>query len=543
MTITNQGNPDPRDNQEDGGAGAGQSHHQGGGKSSGPLGPQPGSGVGKRTTRSSASRGSGRGGKKASLLRRSLDPDNNNTNMNNMNPNTQFVSTPADTPSPFPEPTPLQSDADAKYEGERARNNQSAKRSRIRKALYVVELDNAVTGYEYNFKLFYKLYKEAKQKLIDHGLGGNLSPDPPIWVRKPIPVGQDVDTQEYRKKLEAAVESGELVPLGLDFAESVALQVGKTTGSAQLTEEAKALQDAKEKLEKTAKQEEKYAEELQDMEKKMTELQHKLWEVQHNRQSLGNVVNRYQVKISGQQPEHNNAGASAFQLNLPYRPPVPETAHLPQRLQKMASQGRKERTLEELAASWPVRSCLESHQMMMEMDQHMIQQNPPEAKMEQPEEVQLSELPAPTFDGYHHQPPQQQQPDPNHPPNPIFAPWCQTQGEQSFLDPTLASGNQDVVPAGSFNEYVWPPEGVDFTGTGESHLMGGDGHLQGTGHDPVLTNAAQRLSPPNLSFSDLQLSPEMGNMFMDQTGEQSSGDQNQGTYSYGQQTDQYNPYF
>ncbi|EGO59642.1 hypothetical protein NEUTE1DRAFT_99803 [Neurospora tetrasperma FGSC 2508] len=519
MTTANQGTPDHRD-QEDGGEGQ---PRQGG--KSGPLGPRPGSGVNKRTTKASA-----KGGRaKKSLLRRSLDPDNN------MNPNIPFVSTPADTPSPFPEPTPLQSDADAKYEGERARNNQSAKRSRIRKALYVVELDNAVTGYEYNFKLFYKMYKEAKQKLIDHGLGGDLPPDPPIWVRKPIPVGQDVDTQEYRKKLETAVESGELVPLGLDFAESVALQVGKTTGSAQQTEEAKALQDAKEKYEKTVKQEDKYAEELQDMEKKMQELQHKLWEVQHNRQSLGNVVNRYQARQAGD----NNAGPSALQgngTNLPYRPPVPETAHLPQRLQKMASQSRKERTLEELAASWPVRSCLENPQMVMEMDQ-----NPIEAKLEQPEDARLDGLPVPTFDGYHHQS-QQQQANPNHPTNPSFAQWCQAQGEPSFLDYSNASGNPDAVSAGNFNEYPWPGEGVDFTG-GESHFMSSDDHLPGTGHDAALPSTSQPLSP-SICFADLHLSPEMGNMFME-TGEQSSGDPNQGNYhgSYGQQTDQFNQFY
>ncbi|KAJ4413912.1 hypothetical protein N0V85_003377 [Neurospora sp. IMI 360204] len=521
MTTANQENPDPRD-QEDGAEGQSQK----GGKS-GPLGPRPGSGVNKRTTKSSAK---GRRGKK-SLLRRSLDPDNN------MNPNIPFVSTPADTPSPFPEPTPMQSDADAKYEGERARNNQSAKRSRIRKALYVVELDNAVTGYEYNFKLFYKMYKEAKQKLIDHGLGGDLPPDPPIWVRKPIPVGQDVDTQEYRKKLETAVESGELVPLGLDFAESVALQVGKTTGSAQQTEEAKALQDAKEKYEKTVKQEDKYAEELQDMEKKMQELQHRLWEVQHNRQSLGNVVDRYQARVSGQ-PGDNNAGPSALQgngVNLPYRPLVPETAHLPQRLQKMASQGRKERTLEELAASWPVRSCLENHQMMMDMDQ-----NPLEPKMEQAGGVRPVHLPVPTFDGYPDQG-QHHQAEHNHPPNPDFGQWCQTQGDPNFLDYSNASGNPDAVLAGNFSEYPWPGEGVDFTR--ESHLMGGAGHLPGTGHDAVLPNTSQPLSP-SICFADLQLSPEMGNMFMD-TGEQSSGDQNQGNYhgSYGQQTDQFNQFY
>ncbi|EAA33234.1 hypothetical protein GE21DRAFT_6372 [Neurospora crassa] len=527
MTTANQGTPDFRD-QEDGGEGQ---PRQGG--KSGPLGPRPGSGVNKRTTKASA-----KGGRaKKSLLRRSLDPDNNNNN-NNMNPNIPFVSTPADTPSPFPEPTPLQSDADAKYEGERARNNQSAKRSRIRKALYVVELDNAVTGYEYNFKLFYKMYKEAKQKLIDHGLGGDLPPDPPIWVRKPIPVGQDVDTQEYRKKLETAVESGELVPLGLDFAESVALQVGKTTGSAQQTEEAKALQDAKDKYEKTVKQEDKYAEELQDMEKKMQELQHKLWEVQHNRQSLGNVVDRYQARVSGQLGE-NNAGPSTLQgngTNLPYRPPVPETAHLPQRLQKMASQGRKERTLEELAASWPVRSCLENPQMAMEMDQ-----NPSEAKLEQAEDARLDGLPVPTFDGYHHQS-QQQQANPNHPTNPSFAQWCQAQGEPSFLDYSNASGNPDAVSAGNFNEYPWPGEGVDFTG-GESHFMISDDHLPGTGHDAVLPSTSQPLSP-SICFADLHLSPEMGNMFMD-TGEQSSGDPNHGNYhgSYGQQTDQFNQFY
>ncbi|KAK3952456.1 hypothetical protein QBC32DRAFT_142621 [Pseudoneurospora amorphoporcata] len=520
MTAANQRNPDHRD-QEDGKKGQSQQ-----GRKSGPLGPRPGSGVNKRTTKAKGGRG------KKSLLRRSIDPDNNMPNSNIV-----FVSTPADTPSPFPEPTPLQSDADAKYEGERARNNQSAKRSRIRKALYVVELDNAVTGYEYNFKLFYKMYKEAKQKLIDHGLGGNLPPDPPIWVRKPIPVGQDVDTQEYRKKLETAVESGELVPLGLDFAESVALQVGKTTGSAQLTEEAKALQDAKEKYEKTVKQEDKYAEELQDMEKKMQELQHKLWEVQHSRQSLGNVVDRYQARISGQ-PGDNNTGPSALQgngMNLPYRQLVPETAHLPQRLQKIASQGRKERTLEELAASWPVRSCLESHQMMMDMDQ-----NPLEPKLEQPGEVQLGDLPVPAFDGYSHQG-QQHQAEPSHPPTDNFTQWCQAQGDHNLLDYSNAGGNQDAVPAGSFSEYPWPGDGVNFTG--ESHLMGGDSHLPGTSHDPVLPSTSQPLSPSNY-FADLQLSPEMGDMFM-VTGEQSSGDQNQGNYheSYGQQTDQFNQFY
>lgn len=519
MTAANQGNPDHRD-QKDGDKGQSQQ-----GKKSGPLGPRPGSGVNKRTTKAKGGRG------KKSLLRRSIDPDNIMEN-----PNIALVSTPADTPSPFPDPTPLQSDADAKYEGERARNNQSAKRSRIRKALYVVELDNAVTGYEYNFKLFYKMYKELKQKLIDHGLGGDLPRDPPIWVRKPIPVGQDVDTQEYRKKLETAVESGELVPLGLDFAESVALQVGKTTGSAQLTEESKALQDAKEKYEKTVKQEDKYAEELQDMEKKMQDLQHKLWEVQHNRQSLGSVVDRYQARISGQ-PGDNNTGPSALQgngVNLPYRPLVPETAHLPQRLQKMASQGRKERTLEELAASWPVRSCLESHHMMMDTDQ-----NPFESKMEQPREVQLGDLPVPTFDGYPQQG-QQHQAEPDHPPIDSFTQWCQAHENSNSFVYSNAAGISEVVPSGNFSEYPWPGEGVDFTG--ESHQMGGDGHLPGTVHDPVLPNP-QSPSPSNY-FADLQLSPEMGNIFM-ATGDQSSGDQNQGNYHepYGQQTDQFNQFY
>ena len=451
------------------------------------------------------------------------------------NPNIALVSTPADTPSPFPEPTPLQSDADAKYEGERARNNQSAKRSRIRKALYVVELDNAVTGYEYNFKLFHKMYKDLKQKLIDHGLGGDLPPDPPIWVRKPIPLGQDVDTQEYRKKLEAAVESGELVPLGLDFAESVALQVGKVTGSAQLTEETKALQDAKEKLEKTAKQEDKYAEELQDMEKKMQDLQHKLWEVQHNRQSLGNVVDRYQARISGHAGD--NTAPSALQgtgVSLPYRPLVPETAHLPQRLQKMASQGRKERTLEELAASWPVRSCLENHPMMMDMDQNSL-----EPKMEQPGEVQFGDPPVPTYEGYPQQS-QQHHTEPDHPPIDSFTQWCQANADPNYPDYSNTAGNPDVVPTGNFSEYPWPGEGVAFTG--EAHLVGGDSIQPGTAHDPVLSNP-QPSSPSNY-FADLQLSPEMGNMFM-ATGEQSSGDQNQGNYheSYSQQTDQFNQFY
>ena len=529
MTAANQGNPDHRE-QEDGDKGQSQQ-----GRKSGSLGPRSGSGVNKRTTKTKGGRG------KKSLLRRSIDPDSNMAN-----PNMAFVSTPADSPAPFPDPTPLQSDADAKYEGERARNNQSAKRSRIRKALYVVELDNAVTGYEYNFKLFYKMYNELKQKMIDHGLGGELSPDPPIWVRKPIPIGQDVDTQEYRKKLETAVESGELVPLGLDFAESVALQVGKTTGSAQLTEESKALQEAKEKYEKTVKQEDKYAEELQDMEKKMQELQHKLWEVQHNRQSLGNVVDRYQARVSGQ-PGDNNTDPSAFQgngVNMPYRPLVPETAHLPQRLQKMASQGRKERTLEELAASWPVRSCLESNQMMMGMDQNQF-----EPKMEQPGEVQLGDFPVPTFDGYvqqvqqnqvqQHQA-QQHQAETNHPPTDPFTQWCQANGDPNSLVYPNAAGVSEAVPTGNFSEYPWPGEGVDFTG--ESHLMGGDGHLPGTVHDPVLPNP-QPPSPSNY-FANLQLSPEMGNMFMD-TGEQSSGDQNEGNYheSYGQQTDQFNQFY
>ena len=535
MTAANQEPPDQRDQPE----AEGQSQQQGG--KSGSLGPRPGAGVNKRTTRSSTAKGGGGGKGKKSLLRRSLDPDNNN-----MNQIVPFVSTPADTPSPFPEQTPLQSDADtkdAKYEGERARNNQSAKRSRIRKALYVVELDNAVTGYEYNFKLFQKLYKEAWKRLADHGMAGDLLSDPPIWSRKPIPKGQDDDTQDFRKKLEAAVESGELIPLGLDFAESVALQVGKTTGSAKLTEEVKALQDAKEKLEKTVKQEDKYVEEVQDMKNKLQELQHKLWEVQHNRQSLGTVVDHYQAKVSGEAGDNNNTGPSALQGgNLPYRPLVPETAHLPQRLQKMSSQGRKERTLEELAASWPVRSCLESHQMMMAMTPTQ-----PEPELEQqPEGVQPGDLQVATFDGFYPQGQQQQQVGTrcNLPQNFTFDPYAQAQGEPNFLPYANDLGNPDAVPAAiTFGEHPWPGEGVGFTG--EPHLMGGDGNQPGTIQNAALQNRTQTLSP-GLSFDDLQLSPEMGTLFME-TSDQGFGDQSQGNQgnfdgSYGQQPDQSNQF-
>ncbi|KAK3939834.1 hypothetical protein QBC46DRAFT_342100 [Diplogelasinospora grovesii] len=114
----------------------------------------------------------------------------------------------------------------------RARNNISAKRSRARKSLYILDMDNAIKGYTHNCEVLKAQLTSCIKVMKDHGLAHLIPQQPkPLWSRPKGLEGQELDISEHRKRMQAAVETDSLRALGADFADEAARVVGRKLGS------------------------------------------------------------------------------------------------------------------------------------------------------------------------------------------------------------------------------------------------------------------------------------------------------------------------
>jgi len=240
------------------------------------------------------------------------------------------------------------------YTDGRIRNNHSAKRSRVRKLMIIVDQDDDLRGYGYNITKLREQLEACKTIIINAGLQHQLPQDFKMWVKPPRKGSEQwYNVTEARKKLEAYVESGELVTVGLDFAEAAADLVQKRTGAAHKDEVTKALEETRDRLEKTNNQENQLLSQMEEQAKKIQELERKLEETKTQKETFESLIIQYE-----QQPAKPFADGVAEAAGNQRRPGI-ETTHLPHRWQKVQSSSRSEYTTEELLSMPSVKRGLE----------------------------------------------------------------------------------------------------------------------------------------------------------------------------------------
>ncbi|KAK3312386.1 hypothetical protein B0H66DRAFT_538676 [Apodospora peruviana] len=179
---------------------------------------------------------------------------------------------------------------------DRVRNNQSAKRSRLKKMMYIVDMDNTIKEYQRNVIEFKQAYDLCMDIISKHNLQAEMAfiPPPILWERPEVPREQEIDVAEHRAKLEREVEGGNLVHLGLGFAEKVARLVNRFTGPANDDEIARALEEHRRKAEEYERKEAQYQAQMQEHERKLDEIKDKIREVQKQQADCRAAAEKFQ---------------------------------------------------------------------------------------------------------------------------------------------------------------------------------------------------------------------------------------------------------
>ncbi|KAK3688065.1 hypothetical protein B0T22DRAFT_479340 [Podospora appendiculata] len=269
------------------------------------------------------------------------------------------------------------------HKDDRDRNNHSASKSRTKKLLNVVELDNAIIGYEYNIKVFKNLYERCKEIIIalDHQ---NLLPAEPRLWKRPLISRELIDKiAESRSQIEEKVVKGEFVELGAEFAEVCAKLVGKKTGEAILPHIYRGLDDNNRKEQELAKQLETNREQAQELDKKMQGLL-------NEQSSVTKTTNEYKKKLQEALKKESEAGRGAGDEaeshNQHILATLEEEALDEDNDEVIRFVEAPERTLEELASTFQVRESLLAQEREELQKRQDIKGKEPEHVKNEPED-------------------------------------------------------------------------------------------------------------------------------------------------------------
>lgn len=188
--------------------------------------------------------------------------------------------------------------AEAAYNDDRRRNNQSAKRSRLKKEMYMVEMDMAIKSYRRNVMEYKQAYETAKSVLVRHrlfseGEMGAGFKEPELWKRPMFMAEQENDIADHRSKLERAAQQADLPKLGLDFADKVYELVGRTVPLADKDSAVKALAEHHQKIEDCERKQYQLLLQLHEFERKMEETKAKMVDQQRRKQELDMAAEKY----------------------------------------------------------------------------------------------------------------------------------------------------------------------------------------------------------------------------------------------------------
>ncbi|KAM7198169.1 hypothetical protein V8F33_005227 [Rhypophila sp. PSN 637] len=188
--------------------------------------------------------------------------------------------------------------AEAAYNDDRRRNNQSAKRSRLKKEMYMVEMDMAIKSYRRNAHEFSSAYSHLKSILIRHNLFnpselGEGFAEPVEWVRPIFMPEQEADIADHRAKLEKAAQQPDLAKLGLDFAEKVCELVGRQVPMDDRDSAVKALAEHHQKIEDCERKQYQLLLQYHEMERKLEETKARMGEQGRRKVELDNAMEKY----------------------------------------------------------------------------------------------------------------------------------------------------------------------------------------------------------------------------------------------------------
>lgn len=178
---------------------------------------------------------------------------------------------------------------------DRARNNISAKRSRLKKMMYIVDMDNSIKEYAHNVMEFKQAYDACKAVIIRHNLQSELSHgfvEPVLWQRPAVMREQENDVADHRARLEKEAERKDLYELGFPFAEKLRALVNKT-GAADRSAIAKALEEHRQKVEECVRKEAQYDAQMKEHERKAAEMKVKIQEVQKQQEEYRIASEKY----------------------------------------------------------------------------------------------------------------------------------------------------------------------------------------------------------------------------------------------------------
>lgn len=162
---------------------------------------------------------------------------------------------------------------------DRARNNMSAKRSRLKKMMCIVDMDNTIKEYAHNIVEFKHAYDAFRAVIIRHNLWSELGHgfvEPVVWERPEVMREQESDVADHRARLEKEAETNELYELGLPFAEKLRSLVKKTSAVADRAIVEKALEEQRQKEEERARKISQLKSQKIELERRAAEVNAKL---------------------------------------------------------------------------------------------------------------------------------------------------------------------------------------------------------------------------------------------------------------------------
>ncbi|KAK3324318.1 hypothetical protein B0T19DRAFT_228180 [Cercophora scortea] len=233
------------------------------------------------------------------------------------------------------------------HQEDRDRNNHSASKSRTKKLLNVVELDNAIIGCEYNIKVFKNLYERCKEIIIGLGHENLLPSEPRLWKR-PLISRELIDKiAESRSQIEEKVVKGEFVELGAEFAEVCAKLVGKKTGEAIIPDICSGLDD-------NARREQEVAKQLKVQMDQAQKLDESIQGLLKDQRDLTNTTKEYTKKLQEALMKESEAESDNHQILDALEEEAPDEDN-DEVIQFVEA---PERTLEQLANTFQVRESL-----------------------------------------------------------------------------------------------------------------------------------------------------------------------------------------
>ncbi|KAM7198600.1 hypothetical protein V8F20_006130 [Naviculisporaceae sp. PSN 640] len=216
--------------------------------------------------------------------------------------------------------------AEAAYNDDRRRNNQSAKRSRLKKEMYMVEMDMAIKSYKRNVMEYKQAYESAKAVLLRHSLFSEAEmgagfKEPELWKRPMFMAEQENDIADHRSKLERAAQQADLPKLGLDFADKVYELVGRTVPLADKDSAVKALAEHHQKIEDCERKQYQLLLQLHEFERKMEETKAKMLDQQRRKQELDMAAEKYKnIGLDDDVEDHARLAAAQTQGQAKFVP-------------------------------------------------------------------------------------------------------------------------------------------------------------------------------------------------------------------------------